>query len=97
MARLSIIGLFVLPMSLALPACADRNQLHADQMAEQAAAGQADDEACRGKGQPGTEAYNSCVKGLADARAQQAAIKYQKARDFDRVLGDGTRGMSDNF
>jgi hypothetical protein len=91
--------LLVLPIGLALPACANKNQFPADQMAEQAATGQADDDACRDKGAPGSETYNACRKGLADARAQAqaAAIKYQKARDFDRVLGAGTRGMSDNF
>ncbi len=97
MAKASIIACLLLPIAAALPACADRNQVHADQMAEQSSLNQTDDEACRGKGQPGSNGYNECRKGLADARAQQSAIKYQKARDFDRVLGEVMRGLSDNF
>jgi hypothetical protein len=67
--------------------CGDR-QLRATQMDEGAAA--EDDAKCREKGEPGTEFYDECRKTLAEARAQRGAIQYEKARDFDRVLGRGT-------
>lgn len=73
-----------------LQACADRGQREAQKMAEQAEQAVADDAACQQKGKPGTEPYDTCRKDLADARARKDAIQYQKARDFDRVLGAGT-------
>jgi hypothetical protein len=66
------------------------------QLAEKEAAAEAEDEAtCRAKVEPGTEAYDECRRALASARAERAAIQYQKRRDFDRVLGAGTDGLSD--
>jgi hypothetical protein len=85
----------ILTIALLLPllgvaACADREQVRAKQMAEEADAASADDAACRPKGAPGTEPYESCRKGLAQARAERNAVQDQKGRDFDRVLGRGT-------
>jgi hypothetical protein len=98
MARIPVIVCLLLPLGVALSACADRKEeIHADQMEDQAAIAQADDQGCQGKGQPGSDAYNDCRRALAEARAQQAEIKYQKARDFDRVLGAGTDGLSNNY
>lgn len=62
--------------------------------AEQAAAESEDDATCREKSGADKAAYEACRKGLAGARAQQAAVQEQKRRDFDRVLGAGTDGQS---
>lgn len=53
-----------------------------------------DDAACREKGAADSKAYQACRENLANARAQQSAVRYQKARDFDRVLGAGTDGQN---
>jgi hypothetical protein len=68
-------------------ACADREDIRADRMARQAATDAEDDASCRDKGEPGTPGYDDCRQELAATRARQAEIDYQKARDFDRVLG----------
>ncbi|MGE5259281.1 MAG: hypothetical protein ACM3MH_00225 [Actinomycetota bacterium] len=86
----------LLPM-LGVAACADREQVRAKQMAEEADAASADDAACRPKGAPGTEPYESCRKELAQARAERNAIQYQKRRDFDRVLGAGTSDTGGSY
>jgi hypothetical protein len=79
----------LMPM-LGVAACADREQIRAREVAEEAQAASADDAACRPKGTPGTQPYEECRKGLAQARAERSAAQYQKNRDFDRVLGRGT-------
>jgi hypothetical protein len=75
---------------LGVAACADREQIRAKEVAEEAQAASADDAACRPKGAPGTQPYEECRKELAQARAERSAIQYQKRRDFDSVLGRGT-------
>jgi hypothetical protein len=86
----------LLPM-LGIAACADREQIRAKQMAEVAEAANADDAACRPKGAPGTQPYESCRKELARARAEKSSIQYQKSRDFDRVLGAGTSDTGGSY
>lgn len=57
-------------------------------MAKQAANEAQDDAKCRSADvEPGSPEYDACRQGLAAQRAKQAEIDYQKARDFDRVLG----------
>jgi hypothetical protein len=84
-------------LGASLFACADREQLRAQRVAQQASAEAEDDAACRAKGEAGTPAYDECREALAAGRAENAAIQEQKARDFDRVLGAGTSGLSDNY
>ncbi len=86
----------LLPM-LGVAACADREQVRAKQIGEEAGAASADDAACRPKGAPGTTAYDGCRKELAQARAERSAIQYQKRRDFDRVLGQGTSDWGGSY
>jgi hypothetical protein len=97
MARIAIISSIVGILLGALQACADREQLETKQVAEQADLAAADDVRCREKGEPGTKPYDECRETLAADRAKRAAIDYQKARDFDRVLGEGTSGASDKY
>jgi hypothetical protein len=84
--------LILLAAAAAGQGCATQGQ--ATRAAEQAAMESEDDAACQGKGAPESPAYDACRKGLAEARARQAAIQEQKRRDFDRVLGAGTEGQS---
>jgi len=47
-----------------------------------------DDAACRStNAKPGEAAYEACRQERETKRATKAEIDYQKARDFDRVLG----------
>lgn len=86
----------ILPLSVGLFACASQEDGMRAQLAAQQTEAEAEDEAtCSAKGQPGTEIYNECRQALAAARAERAAIQEQKRRDFDRVLGAGTDGLSD--
>jgi hypothetical protein len=67
----------------------------ASRAAQQAALAESeDDTACQKKGAPDSEAYETCRKQRADARAQAAAVQEEKRRDFDRVLGAGTDGQT---
>jgi hypothetical protein len=97
MARIVVIISIAGVLLGALQACADREQLETKQVAEQADLAAADDVRCREKGEPGTKPYDDCREGLAADRAKRATIDYQKARDFDRVLGEGTSGASDKY
>ena len=97
MARIAIISSIVGILLGTLQACADREQLETKQVAEQADLAAADDVRCREKGEPGIKPYDDCREALAADRAKRASINYQKARDFDRVLGDGTSGLSDKY
>ena len=97
MARIAIIASIAGLLLGALQACADREQLETRQVAEQADLAAADDVRCRKKGEPGTKPYKECREALAADRAKRDAIQYQKARDFDRVLGEGTSGASDKY
>lgn len=92
-----MIGAVATALLGALQACADREQLEAKRMSEQADLAAADDAACRQRGEPGTEPYDTCRKDIADARAQRDAIQYEKNRDFDRTLGAGTSDLSDKY
>lgn len=83
----------LLPLWAGLFACASREEIHAERVAKQATAEAEDDTACRDQGAPGSPAYDACRKTLAAQRARKAEIDYQKARDFDRVLGAGTDGL----
>lgn len=90
--RTHVIALMLLLPAAAGQGCATQDQ--ASQAGAQAAMESEDDAACEKKGAPGTPAYDDCRKSLAEARAQDAAVREQKRRDFDRVLGAGTEGQS---
>ncbi|MGV1014475.1 MAG: hypothetical protein ACOYB4_05845 [Methyloceanibacter sp.] len=85
----------VLTLGVGLLACAEREGMRAQNMAREATASAEDEATCRAKGEPGTESYEECRKALAASRAERAAIQEQKRRDFDRVLGAGTDGLTD--
>ena len=92
-----LIAFLLLPMVAATAGCADREQIRAKQMANETAAASEDDATCRPKGAPGTPGYDNCRKDLAQARADQSAVQYQKHRDFDRVLGAGTSDAGGSY
>jgi len=77
----------LLPLGLGLFACASREEIRADRAAQQVTTDAEDDARCRSEGEKGTPPYTACRQDLAAERARQANIDYQKARDFDRVLG----------
>jgi len=88
MTRQVLIVAALLPLWLSLFACASREDLQAERVAKQAASEAEDDAKCRSaKGEPGSAEYDACRQDLAAQRARQADVDYQKARDFDRVLG----------
>jgi hypothetical protein len=97
MGRISVMATVAALLLSALQACADRGELEAKQIAEQADLLAADDARCREKGEPGSEGYDDCREALAAERAKRNAVQYEKARDFDRVLGQGTSGLSDKY
>ncbi|HEX2448677.1 MAG TPA: hypothetical protein VHK26_10930 [Methyloceanibacter sp.] len=66
----------------------------ATRAAEQAAIESEEDATCRQKAGEDGKAYEQCRNSLAQAKAKQDAIQEQKRRDFDRVLGAGTDGLS---
>jgi hypothetical protein len=90
--RTHVIALMLLVAAAAGQGCATQDQ--ASQAGEHAAMESEDDTACREKGAPDSPAYDACRKDLAAARVQNAAVREQKRRDFDRVLGAGTEGQS---
>jgi hypothetical protein len=84
MIRRLVILAALLPLWAGLFACASREELKAERVATEAA----DDATCRAADlEPGSEAYELCRQERATSRARQEEIDYQKARDFDRVLG----------
>jgi hypothetical protein len=87
MVRKAIILAALLPLGVGLFACADREEIRTQRVAQQAVADAEEDAACRAQGDPGSPEYDACRQDLAAQRAQKAQIDYQKARDFDRVLG----------
>lgn len=97
MMRIATILAVLLPLNVGLFACGvgQGENIRAQKMADQATAETEDEATCRAKGEPGTDAYDQCRSALAAARAERAAIQEQKRRDFDRVLGAGTDGISD--
>jgi len=87
MRRLAFLAVSV-PLSISLSACATRGDIEADRKATEEAHKAEDDAKCRATNtQPGETAYDACRQDLATKRAKKAVIDYQKARDFDRVLG----------
>jgi hypothetical protein len=96
MPRSVLILALILPL-LGAAGCADREQLRAKQVADEAEAASADDATCRPKGAPGTKSYEDCRKELAAARAERNAVQYQKRRDFDRALGAGTSDSGGSY
>ncbi len=77
-----------LTLAIALTACAPRSEIEAGRLAQEEAAKAEDDAKCRStNAKPGEPAYEACRQELATKRAAKAEIDYQKARDFDRVLG----------
>ena len=90
--RFPLIAFILLMAAMAGQGCATKDP--ETLAAEQAKFESDDDAACRDKGAPATPAYESCRKGLAEARAEQGAVQEQKRRDFDRVLGAGTDGQN---
>ena len=89
-----IFGL-VLPVCGVVFGCADRQEIRAEGVAQEAAATAEDDAGCDAKGAPGTPEYDACRQEAAAKRAQKTEIEYQKRRYFDRVLGAGTDGVAD--
>ena len=88
MIRTALILAALLPLWLGLAACASREEIEAGRVATQAANEAQDDAKCRSaEVEPGSPEYDACRQELATQRAKQAEIDYQKARDFDRVLG----------
>ena len=87
MVRKALILAVVLPFGVGLFGCADREEIRAQRVAQHAAIDAEDDAACQARGAPGSAAYDACRQGLATQRSKKAEIDYQKARDFDRVLG----------
>ena len=77
----------LLPLCAGLFACASREEIQAERAAKQVAADAEDDTSCRAAGEPGSKAYETCRADKTAERGRQADIDYQKARDFDRVLG----------
>jgi hypothetical protein len=87
MVRWALTLVLALPLGVAVISCADREQIQAERVAAQAAAEAEADAACRPRGAPESAEYDACRQDLEARRAKQAEIDYQKARDFDRVLG----------
>ena len=55
-----------------------------------------DDEAtCRESGDPGSVAFETCRNRLAIKRSEQQHIEAKRQEDFNRSLGEGTSGLSD--
>lgn len=83
-----IIPAALLSLAVALSACATSSELEAGRVAQEDAVAAEDDAKCRSaNAEPGEPAYETCRQQLAAQRARKASIDYQKARDFDRVLG----------
>ena len=81
--------------TLAVQGCITQNQ--GTKVADQVAADNSKDDAtCRQQSGTDKAAYEACRNRLAEARGQQDAIQEQKRRDFDRLLGAGTRGDGNN-
>lgn len=87
MVRKALILAVMLPFSAGLFGCADREDIRAERVAQQAAANAEDDVACQARGAPGSAEYEACRQGIATQRSKKAEIDYQKRRSFDRVLG----------
>jgi len=87
--------LAMLSLGAGLLACTNPERERARSLEAVAATNGEDDEACRSKGAPGTEAYDDCRQAIAEAQAQEGAIQERKRRDFDRVLGAGTDDYRD--
>ena len=88
MMRPLLVPLALLSLATALTACASRSEIEAGRLAKEEAAKAEDDAQCRSRNaKPGEPAYEACRQELATKRATKAEIDYQKARDFDRVLG----------
>ncbi len=85
MIRIALILAVLLPVGLS--ACASREEVQSGRVAQQVAQDAEDDTACRADNEPDTEAYEACRADRTAQRARQSDIDYQKARDFDRVLG----------
>ena len=88
--RLAIV-LWLIPLA-AVQGCA--TQSDTSRAAEQAAAESEDAATCRERSGDNDKAYEACRKAMAEARTEKAAMQEQKRRDFDRVLGAGTDGVS---
>jgi hypothetical protein len=77
-----------LALAIVMTACASRSEIETGRLAQEEAAKAEDDAKCRStNAKPGESAYEACRQELATKRAAKAEIDYQKARDFDRVLG----------
>jgi len=89
--RFTFILLGLLVPVVTAQGCATQHQSLAE---KQAAAEGEDDATCREKSGADEAAYETCRRTLAEQRAQQAAVQEQRRREFDRVLGAGTDGLS---
>ena len=87
MVRIALILTVLLPFGVGLFGCADREEIHAERMAQKAAIEADDDAKCQAGGAPGSAEYDACRQSLATQHSKKAEIQYQKRRDFDRVLG----------
>ncbi len=90
--RFDLAVLSLLAAMAAVQGCATQNE--ASRAAEQAVLESEDEATCREKNGADKAAYEACRKAIEEARAQQAGIEAEKRRDFDRVLGAGTDGLS---
>jgi len=87
MIRNALMLAVLLALGAGLFACASREEIRAEREAQRVATDAEDDTTCRAEGEPGSPPYTACRQNLAAQRARQGEIDYQKARDFDRVLG----------
>lgn len=88
MLRPFLVPLALVSLAIAVPGCASRSDIEAGRLAKEDAANAEDDAQCRRtSAEPGEAAYEACLQERATKRAARAEIDYQKARDFDRVLG----------
>ncbi|MDJ0512848.1 MAG: hypothetical protein QNJ62_05325 [Methyloceanibacter sp.] len=88
MTRSLLVLVALTSLAISVTACASRSEIEAGRLAKEQAAKAEDDAKCRSANtKPGEPAYEACRQQLATKRAAQAEIDYQKARDFDRILG----------
>jgi hypothetical protein len=85
------IAICFMPLA-AVQGCATQSE--ASRAAEQAVEESEDAATCRERSGEDDKAYEACRKAMAEARTEKDAIQEQKRRDFDRVLGAGTDGVS---
>jgi hypothetical protein len=92
--RVTVIAALMLSLGL-LQACANPEATRASREAAEADAQTQDDAKCQENGlEPGTPAYDTCRKRLAQARYDEAVAQEQRRIEFQRTLGAGTSDYS---